>query len=263
VFASLFPSGHCLHRIICTSCSLFMDPPQAESSDDHSEMPVPAAAAPSDGAAASAGLSSDDGDAEADAEPETGKPPPVCIILGMAGSGKTSVMQRVASVLAARSQPAYHINLDPAVSQVPFGANIDICDTVNYREVMKQYGLGPNGAIMTSLNLFATRFEEVLQLLEKRAPSLDYIFVDTPGQIEVFTWSASGDIITKMLGATFPTVLIYVVDTTRCTNATTFMCVASEVCNLVGCRRRRGRRRCCHVAEPQSCFKLLLERALV
>ena len=25
---------------------------------------------------------------------------------------------------------------------------------------MKQYGLGPNGAILTSLNLFATKFDE-------------------------------------------------------------------------------------------------------
>ena len=149
--------------------------------------------------------------------------PPACIVLGMAGSGKTSLMQRIAAYLSAHEKPAYHINLDPAVAKVPFGANIDICDTVNYREVMKQYGLGPNGAIMTSLNLFATRFEEVMQLLEKRAETTDYIFVDTPGQIEVFTWSASGDIMTKMLGSTFPPVLIYVVDTSRCTNATTFM----------------------------------------
>ena len=32
---------------------------------------------------------------------------------------------------------------------------------VNYKNVMKQYGLGPNGGILTSLNLFATRFDQV------------------------------------------------------------------------------------------------------
>lgn len=53
------------------------------------------------------------------------------------------------------------MNLDPAVTTVPFAANIDIRDTVNYKEVMGQYQLGPNGAIMTSLNLFATRFDQV------------------------------------------------------------------------------------------------------
>ncbi len=31
---------------------------------------------------------------------------------------------------------------------------------VNYKNVMKQYSLGPNGGILTSLNLFATRFDQ-------------------------------------------------------------------------------------------------------
>jgi len=53
------------------------------------------------------------------------------------------------------------VNLDPAVMSLPFGANIDIRDTVKYKEVMKQYNLGPNGGILTSLNLFATKFDEV------------------------------------------------------------------------------------------------------
>jgi GTPase SAR1 family protein len=56
---------------------------------------------------------------------------------------------------------SYYVNLDPAVMSVPFAANIDIRDTVDYKEVMGQYQLGPNGAIMTSLNLFATRFDQV------------------------------------------------------------------------------------------------------
>jgi len=34
---------------------------------------------------------------------------------------------------------------------------------VNYKNVMKQYGLGPNGGILTSCNLFATRFDQVGQ----------------------------------------------------------------------------------------------------
>jgi len=34
---------------------------------------------------------------------------------------------------------------------------------VNYKNVMKQYGLGPNGGILTSLNLFATRFDQVIR----------------------------------------------------------------------------------------------------
>ena len=93
----------------------------------------------------------------------------------------------------------YTINLDPACLEVPYPCNIDIRDTVNYKEVMKQYSLGPNGAIITSLNLFSTKFEQVIELIEKRANECEYVLLDTPGQIEVFTWSASGSIITETL----------------------------------------------------------------
>lgn len=58
-----------------------------------------------------------------------------------------------------------------------------------------RYKLGPNGAIMTSLNLFATKFDQVLELLDKRSDQVDVVLVDTPGQIEAFNWSASGTII--------------------------------------------------------------------
>ena len=51
---------------------------------------------------------------------------------------------------------------------MPYPANIDVRDTVDYKEVMKQYGLGPNGGIVTALNLFATKFDQVLDLVRKR-----------------------------------------------------------------------------------------------
>lgn len=56
---------------------------------------------------------------------------------------------------------------------------------------------------------------------------------DTPGQIEVFTWSASGTIITETLGATFPTVLVYVIDTPRCVNPVTFMSNMLYACSIL------------------------------
>ena len=86
----------------------------------------------------------------------------------------------------------------------------DIRDTVKYKEVMKQYGLGPNGGIVTSLNLFATRFDQVVELVKKRLVDHSCAIMDTPGQIEVFTWSASGTIITEMLVSQCTLVQTYV-----------------------------------------------------
>lgn len=87
--------------------------------------------------------------------------PTVLIVLGMAGSGKTSWVQRMTAHLYAQKRKPYVINLDPACHEVPYPVNVDIRDTVKYKEVMKQYKLGPNGAIVTSLNLFSTRFDQV------------------------------------------------------------------------------------------------------
>lgn len=35
----------------------------------------------------------------------------------------------------------------------------------------RRYNLGPNGGILTALNLFTTKFDQVLDLIEKRSKS--------------------------------------------------------------------------------------------
>lgn len=105
---------------------------------------------------------------------------------------------------------------------------------VNYKNVMKQYNLGPNGGILTSLNLFATRFDQVVALCSKeRDPPLEYIVADTPGQIEIFTWSASGAIISEAFASEFPTVIAYVMDTPRCSSPQTFISNMLQACSII------------------------------
>ncbi|CAK9820471.1 GPN-loop GTPase 1 [Anthophora plagiata] len=161
-----------------------------------------------------------------------GKKPTCIIVLGMAGSGKTTFVQRLVSVLYNIKKP-YVINLDPACKEVPYPANIDIRDTVNYKEVMKQYSLGPNGGIVTALNLFSTKFDQVIELIDKAGEDHEYIILDTPGQIEVFTWSASGTIITEALASQFPTVIVYILDTVRSVNPVTFMSNMLYACSIL------------------------------
>ncbi|KAJ1672916.1 GPN-loop GTPase 1, partial [Spiromyces aspiralis] len=162
-------------------------------------------------------------DSPAPAAASSSKKPTVIITIGMAGSGKTTFLQRLNAHLHAKKNPPYVINLDPAVAKVPFQANIDIRDTINYKQVMKEYNLGPNGGILTSLNLFTTKFDQVLSLVDKRSKTVDYVVLDTPGQIEIFTWSASGAIITEALAASYPTIIAYIIDTPRTASPVTFM----------------------------------------
>jgi GPN-loop GTPase len=138
-------------------------------------------------------------------------------------------------------------------AQIPYKPNIDVRDSVKYKDIMRQYSLGPNGAILTSLNLFAAQFNQVrcspvrrrfcpaltmdrlqvMDILERRAPEHDVIAIDTPGQIEVFTWSASGTIITESLASTLPTVIVYVLDTPRCMSPVTFVSNMLYACRCV------------------------------
>lgn len=151
-------------------------------------------------------------------------------------------MQRINSHLHSKQQVPYVLNLDPAVHSVPFESNIDIRDSINYKEVMKQYNLGPNGGILTSLNLFATKVDQIISLLEKRtapnpenptAKQIEHILVDTPGQIEVFVWSASGSILLETLASSFPTVIAYVIDTPRASSTSTFMSNMLYACSIL------------------------------
>ena len=149
-------------------------------------------------------------------------------------------MQRINAYLHSKKTPPYVLNLDPAVLTVPFEPNIDIRDSINYKEVMRQYNLGPNGGILTSLNLFATKIDQIIALMEKRAkptPTASrpprHFLVDTPGQIEVFVWSASGSILLDSLASSFPTVIAYIIDTPRTSSTSTFMSNMLYACSIL------------------------------
>ncbi|KAH8273497.1 hypothetical protein KR018_008222, partial [Drosophila ironensis] len=159
---------------------------------------------------------------------------PVCIlVLGMAGSGKTTFTRSLIQHAKEQYNP-YVVNLDPACREVPYGTHVDIRDTVNYREVMKEYKLGPNGAIVTSLNMFTTKMSQFAELLRRAGErGHKWCIIDTPGQIEVFTWSASGSIITEGLATMFPTIVVYVMDVPRSSCPTTFMSNMLYACSIL------------------------------
>ncbi|XP_022231661.2 GPN-loop GTPase 1 [Drosophila obscura] len=159
---------------------------------------------------------------------------PVCIIvLGMAGSGKTTFTRSLIQHAQEKFNP-YVVNLDPACREVPYATHIDIRDTVNYKEVMKQYQLGPNGGIVTALNMFTTKMAKFAELVRRAGQrGHKWCIIDTPGQIEVFTWSASGNIITEGLATMFPTIIVYVMDVVRSACPTTFMSNMLYACSIL------------------------------
>lgn len=153
--------------------------------------------------------------------------------IGMAGSGKTSLIYRMSKKFSYFKKNHYIINLDPASLITPYSSNIDIRDTINYKKVMEEYGLGPNGAIITCLNLFVTRFHQIKALLEIKKSYVNYILIDTPGQIEIFMWSASGSIICEAFSSNFPVMLVYTIDLLRSVHPLTFMSNILYSCSIL------------------------------
>lgn len=72
---------------------------------------------------------------------------------------------------------------------------------MDYKEVMKQYGLGPNGGIVTALNLFSTKFGQVVDLIEKAGRKHKYCVIDTPGMFNKYKYIILG-IVCVLLGLT-------------------------------------------------------------
>ena len=57
---------------------------------------------------------------------KSSNPTPCILVVGMAGAGKTTFVQRLTAHLHSKAAPPYVINLDPAVHRVPYPVNIDI-----------------------------------------------------------------------------------------------------------------------------------------
>lgn len=141
------------------------------------------------------------------------------MVVGMAGSGKTTFCQRLYTWLSKEivlknglNSLITSINLDPAVKNPKMPLTIDIRDSIDYEETMRKYSLGPNGCINTCLNIFLLNFQ--------KPEESRYTIVDTPGQIEAFTWSSPGDALMAVLKNVC---ILYVIDLSICKNKHAFM----------------------------------------
>lgn len=92
---------------------------------------------------------------------------------------------------------------------------------------MQEYKLGPNGAILTALNLFLSQpqlvVDQIKAIVEKYKEHSNTFVIDIPGQIEVFTWSSSSLILTQAIATLMPVKIVYIIDSVRCKNPNVFL----------------------------------------
>ena len=118
-------------------------------------------------------------------------------IAGTAGSGKSLLTSKINEYYTRNGAFTAVLNLDPGVEDLPYTCDIDVRDHVDIVSIMKQYELGPNGALIMANDLIASKIDDIRHQVEKVNP--DYLIVDTPGQIELFAYRSSGPFLVQNL----------------------------------------------------------------
>lgn len=107
-------------------------------------------------------------------------------------------------------QDVAKVNLDPGAVNLPYTPDVDVRNYVNVENLMQEYGLGPNGALVMAADLIADQIESINDEIEEQ--KADIILIDTSGQMELFAFRASGPYITTEILKDEPKTIIYLFD---------------------------------------------------
>ena len=130
-------------------------------------------------------------------------------LIGTAGSGKSLLTAAYTEWLRIAKQDVATVNLDPGVLKLPYMPDIDIRNYINIEELMDKYELGPNGALVMAADLIADQIETIAKDADDLNP--DVLIIDTPGQMELFAFRASGPFIAAELTKQ-PKAILYLFD---------------------------------------------------
>ena len=133
----------------------------------------------------------------------------IVFLIGTAGSGKSLLTAAFNEWLKVGKQKAATVNLDPGVLNLPYVPDIDIRDYIDIKQIMDEYELGPNGALVLAADLIAEEAERLGREIDDLQS--DVVIVDTPGQMELFAFRASGPYIANEL-TNEPKAIVYLFD---------------------------------------------------
>jgi len=118
---------------------------------------------------------------------------------GTAGSGKSNLTKAFSVWMDRQGYRTVRVNLDPGAEDIPYEVDVDIRDWVSLPEVMDEHGLGPNGAQIVCADMIAVNAREIREVMD--GYDCHYYLIDTPGQMELFTFRQSSKEIVRVLGA--------------------------------------------------------------
>ncbi len=138
----------------------------------------------------------------------------VVVFIGAAGSGKSSLVKSFGSWIRRNlSLRVAQVNLDPGAEVLPYEPVFDVRSMFTLRDVMRKYGLGPNGGFIKAGELVAEKADEILsQEPFSNIGEWDVVLIDTPGQMEAFIFRPSSTLFFRKLSGLVNLVSIYVID---------------------------------------------------
>jgi len=144
-------------------------------------------------------------------------------VTGTAGSGKSMLTSKILEYYQKNGVFASVLNLDPGVESLPYSPDVDVRDYVDIVQIMKQYDLGPNGSMIMANDLIASKIDDIQNEIHGVNP--DYLIVDTPGQIELFAYRASGPFFIQNIDASEKT-NIFLYDGTMIVSPSNFISIS-------------------------------------
>lgn len=111
-------------------------------------------------------------------------------LMGTAGSGKSTLVLSLRDRINSSEVSVATLNLDPGVRWLPYSPDVDVRDYIDYDRLVEDYKLGPNGALIASVDASINHIREMRDELDKIGA--DYVLVDTPGQMEIFAYRSAG-----------------------------------------------------------------------
>ena len=144
-------------------------------------------------------------------------------VTGTAGSGKSMLTSKILEYYQKNGVFASALNLDPGVESLPYRPDVDVRDYVDIVQIMKQYDLGPNGSMIMANDLIASKIDDIQNEIHGVNP--DYLIVDTPGQIELFAYRASGPFFIQNIDASEKT-NIFLYDGTMIVSPSNFISIS-------------------------------------
>jgi GTPase SAR1 family protein len=109
----------------------------------------------------------------------------IVMFLGPAGSGKSTLVYAYSKWLSEEfGLRVYKVNLDTAAEYIPYQPDFDIRMYIDAHRIAKELRLGPNGALVKSMEMLSENVDIVTKAID--STDADFILIDTPGQMEVF-----------------------------------------------------------------------------